>query len=47
MCSHEQELVIAGYTAPKGSREAFGALLVGYYDGDQLRYAASDRSHQG
>jgi bifunctional non-homologous end joining protein LigD len=38
-CSAEQELVIAGYTAPKGSREAFGALLVGYYDGDKLRYA--------
>ena len=38
-CSAEQEFVIGGYTAPRGSREAFGALLVGYYDGDQLRYA--------
>jgi DNA ligase D-like protein (predicted ligase) len=38
-CSAEQELVIGGYTAPKGSREAFGALLVGYYDGGALRYA--------
>jgi bifunctional non-homologous end joining protein LigD len=38
-CSAEQELVIAGYTAPKGSREAFGALLVGYYEGAKLRYA--------
>jgi DNA ligase D-like protein (predicted ligase) len=38
-CSAEQELVIGGYTAPKGSRVAFGALLVGYYDGDKLRYA--------
>jgi DNA ligase D-like protein (predicted ligase) len=38
-CSAEQELVIGGYTAPRGSREDFGALLVGYYDGDVLRYA--------
>jgi ATP-dependent DNA ligase len=39
-CHAEQELVIGGYTAPKGSRTEFGALLVGYYD-DQgaLRYA--------
>ena len=33
-CSAEQELVIGGYTAPRGSREDFGALLVGFYDGD-------------
>ena len=38
-CSAEQELVIGGYTAPKGTREAFGALLVGYYDRAKLRYA--------
>jgi bifunctional non-homologous end joining protein LigD len=38
-CSAEQELVIGGYTAPRGSREGFGALLVGHYDGDVLRYA--------
>ena len=38
-CSAEQELVIGGYTAPRGSREDFGALLVGFYDGDALRYA--------
>ncbi len=38
-CEHGQELVIGGYTAPKGSRTDFGALLVGYYDGDELRYA--------
>ncbi|HEV7845967.1 MAG TPA: non-homologous end-joining DNA ligase [Thermoleophilaceae bacterium] len=39
-CNAEQELVIGGYTAPKGSREEFGALLVGYYDeGGTLRYA--------
>jgi len=38
-CSAEQELVIGGYTPPKGSRTELGALLLGYYDGDRLRYA--------
>jgi bifunctional non-homologous end joining protein LigD len=38
-CSAEQELVIGGYTAPKGSRTVLGALLVGYYEGKRLRYA--------
>jgi bifunctional non-homologous end joining protein LigD len=38
-CAHSQELVIAGWTAPKGSRERLGALLVGYYEGQSLRYA--------
>jgi bifunctional non-homologous end joining protein LigD len=38
-CEQGQELVIGGFTAPKGSRTDFGALLVGYYDGDELRYA--------
>jgi ATP-dependent DNA ligase len=32
-------MVIGGYTDPKGSRVGFGALLVGYYKGDDLRYA--------
>jgi DNA ligase D-like protein (predicted ligase) len=38
-CSAEQELVVGGYTAPRGSRTDLGALLLGYYDGDRLRYA--------
>jgi bifunctional non-homologous end joining protein LigD len=38
-CSFEQELVIGGFTDPEGARSHFGALLVGYYDGDELRYA--------
>jgi DNA ligase D-like protein (predicted ligase) len=38
-CEHGQELVIGGFTAPRGTREEFGALLLGYYQGDQLRYA--------
>jgi ATP-dependent DNA ligase len=38
-CSRGQELVIGGWTAPKGTRQRLGAILVGYYDGDSLRYA--------
>jgi bifunctional non-homologous end joining protein LigD len=38
-CVHEQELVIGGFTAPKGSRTDFGALLVGYNEDGVLRYA--------
>lgn len=38
-CVREQELVVGGYTDPAGSRIGFGALLVGYYQAGQLRYA--------
>jgi bifunctional non-homologous end joining protein LigD len=38
-CAAEQELVIGGFTEPKGSRTVLGALLVGYYDDGRLRYA--------
>lgn len=38
-CLNQQEFVIGGYTPPRGARERLGALLVGYYDGDALRYA--------
>lgn len=38
-CSNRQEFVVGGYTDPKGTRVGFGALLVGYYDRDALRYA--------
>jgi bifunctional non-homologous end joining protein LigD len=38
-CHAEQELVIGGFTAPKGSRTEFGALLVGYNENGALRYA--------
>jgi bifunctional non-homologous end joining protein LigD len=36
---HESEFVIAGYTKPTGSRQYFGALLLGTYEGKKLRYA--------
>jgi bifunctional non-homologous end joining protein LigD len=38
-CNRAQEFVIGGWTDPKGSRERLGALLVGYWQGDRLRYA--------
>lgn len=39
-CSASQELVIAGWTEPAGSRTGFGALLLGYYDdAGALHYA--------
>jgi len=38
-CVLEQEFVVGGYTDPAGKRTDFGALLVGYYEGDLLRYA--------
>lgn len=38
-CENGQELVIAGFTDPKGMRKGFGALLVGYYEEGELRYA--------
>ncbi|HZD65827.1 MAG TPA: non-homologous end-joining DNA ligase [Acidimicrobiales bacterium] len=38
-CVNRQELVIGGYTEPRGSRQRFGALLVGYHQGGALVYA--------
>jgi bifunctional non-homologous end joining protein LigD len=39
-CRQRQDFVIGGYTAPRGSRTGFGALLVGYYDAaGKLHYA--------
>jgi DNA ligase D-like protein (predicted ligase) len=38
-CITRQEFVIGGYTDPHGERIGFGALMVGYYEGDDLIYA--------
>src|SRR3954469_12697536 len=38
-CEAAQELVVGGFTDPQGSRVGLGALLVGYYDGDDLVFA--------
>jgi bifunctional non-homologous end joining protein LigD len=34
----EDEFIIVGYTPPKGSRQNFGALLLGAYDDGKLHY---------
>jgi bifunctional non-homologous end joining protein LigD len=34
-----QELVVGGFTEPQGKRVGLGALLVGYYEGDDLVFA--------
>ena len=34
-----QELVVGGFTDPEGARVGLGALLVGYYDGDDFVFA--------
>lgn len=40
-CKHRQEFIVVGFTDPKGTRSAFGALLLGLHDRDsgELRYA--------
>jgi bifunctional non-homologous end joining protein LigD len=38
-CLHEQEFVVAGFTAPGGARKGFGALLLGVQGPGGLRYA--------
>jgi bifunctional non-homologous end joining protein LigD len=38
-CEATQELVVGGFTDPQGRRVGLGALLVGYFDGDDLVFA--------
>ncbi len=38
-CVNRQEFVIGGFTDPKGERESFGAILIGYYQNRKLKYA--------
>ncbi|MGC9529664.1 MAG: non-homologous end-joining DNA ligase [Candidatus Bipolaricaulaceae bacterium] len=38
-CVVQQEFVICGFTEPHGERVGFGALLLGFYRGDDLVYA--------
>jgi bifunctional non-homologous end joining protein LigD len=37
----EQEFLIGGFTEPQGSREYFGALVLGFYEGGKLRWAGN------
>lgn len=38
-CEAAQEFVVGGFTDPQGGRVGLGALLVGYYDGDDFVFA--------
>jgi bifunctional non-homologous end joining protein LigD len=38
-CEASQELVVGGFTDPLGKRVGLGALLVGYYEGDDFVFA--------
>jgi bifunctional non-homologous end joining protein LigD len=38
-CEESQELVVGGFTDPQGGRVGLGALLVGYFEGDDLVFA--------
>ena len=38
-CEASQELVVGGFTEPEGKRRGLGALLVGYYEGEDLVFA--------
>jgi bifunctional non-homologous end joining protein LigD len=38
-CEASQELVVGGFTDPQGSRVGLGALLVGYYAGEDFVFA--------
>jgi bifunctional non-homologous end joining protein LigD len=38
-CEMRQELVVGGFTDPQGKRVGLGALLVGYFDGDDFVFA--------
>jgi ATP-dependent DNA ligase len=38
-CESQQTFVVAGFTDPQGARVGLGALLVGFYEGDDLVFA--------
>jgi len=38
-CEATQELVVGGFTDPQGARVGLGALLVGYFEGDEFVFA--------
>jgi bifunctional non-homologous end joining protein LigD len=38
-CALGQEFVIGGFTDPQGARHGFGALLLGYHEDGELKYA--------
>lgn len=39
--THRQEAIICGFTAPTGSRAAFGSLVLGVFEGKRLEYVGN------
>lgn len=46
-CVKRQEFVVGGFTDPGGSRVGVGSILVGYYEGDALRFAGKVGTGRG
>ena len=46
-CSKRQEFVVGGFTDPSGSRVGVGSMLIGYHDGDKLRFAGKVGTGRG
>lgn len=38
-CELTRDMVVGGFTAPRGSRQGLGALLVGYFEGEDFVFA--------
>jgi bifunctional non-homologous end joining protein LigD len=38
-CEEQQELVVGGFTEPQGKRAGLGALLLGYFEGEDFVFA--------
>jgi len=46
-CVKRQEFVVGGFTDPEGARVGVGSILVGYYEGDELRFAGKVGTGRG
>ncbi len=46
-CVKRQEFVVGGFTDPEGSRVGVGSILIGYYEGDALRFAGKVGTGRG
>ena len=46
-CVKRQEFVVGGFTDPSGARAGVGSILVGYYEGDKLRFAGKVGTGRG
>lgn len=46
-CEASQELVVGGFTDPQGQRQGIGALLVGYFEGEDFVFAGKVGTGEG